>query len=143
MEKVLTSINSVLVDKMEIVVVFLIVAGGMYLTNIILGSLNAIFSKGFDWKKFLYGIAKALVLCFAICLFCVLLNLFSYGLSLINIVVPDNVITIFEVIGVIAWWCFDLALDIFDKIKSIKTLKYISYDDIQFQTNVQSEEGIG
>lgn len=141
--KILTNINSTLLDKMEVVMVFLIVAGGMYVTNIILGSLNAIFEKEFDWKKFFYGVAKAFVACLAILLFCVLLNLFNYGLSLINITVPDTVITILEVIGVLVGWCYDLALDIFDKIKGLKTLKYISYDDIQIQTNTQTEEGIG
>ena len=141
--RIITNINTNLLDKMEVVVVFLIVAGGMYVTNIILGSLNAIFTNEFDWKKFIYGVAKAMVACLAILLFCVLLNLFNYGLSLIEIVVPDNVITILEVIGVLVGWCYDLALDIFDKIKGLKTLKYISYDDIQIQQNPQSEKGTG
>lgn len=140
---ILTNINTNLLDKMEVVIVFLIVAGGMYVTNIILGSLNAIFTNEFDWKKFIYGVAKAFVASLSILLFCVLLNLFNYGLSLINIVIPDNVVTILEVIGVIVGWCYDLALDIFDKIKGLKTLKYISYDDIQIQTNPQTEKGIG
>lgn len=140
---IISSINSVLIDKMEVVIVFLIVSGGMYVTNIILGSLNAIFTKEFDWKKFIYGVAKACVACLAILLFCVLLNLFNYGLSLIDVIVPDTVITILEVIGVLVGWCYDLALDIFDKIKGLKTLKYISYDDIQVQENAQNEKGIG
>lgn len=140
---ILKSINTNLLDKMEVVVVFLIVAGGMYVTNIILGSLNAIFTNEFDWKKFIYGVAKALVASLSILLFCVLLNLFNYGLSLISIIVPDNVITILEVIGVLVGWCYDLALDIFDKIKGLKTLKYISYDDIQVQQSYTTEEGIG
>lgn len=143
MTKVLSSIASVLTDKMEVVVVFLIVSGGMYVVNIILGSLNAIFSKEFDWKKHIYGVAKAFVACLSILFFCILLNLFSYGLSLVDIHIGDNVITILQVIGVLVGWCYDLALDIFDKIKGLKTLKYISYDDIQIQTNPQSEKGIG
>lgn len=143
MSKVLSSIASVLTDKMEVVVVFLIVSGGMYVVNIILGSLNAIFSKEFDWKKHIYGVAKAFVACLSILFFCTLLNLFAYGLSLVDIHVGDNVITILQVIGVLVGWCYDLALDIFDKIKGLKTLKYISYDDIQFQQNPQAEKGIG
>lgn len=143
MTKILSSITSVLTDKMEVVVVFLIVSGGMYVVNIILGSLNAIFSKEFDWKKHIYGVAKAFVACLSILFFCVLLNLFAYGLSLVDIHVGDNVITILQVIGVLVGWCYDLAIDIFDKIKGLKTLKYISYDDIQFQQNPQAEKGIG
>lgn len=143
MSKVLSSIASVLTDKMEVVIVFLLVSGGMYVVNIILGSLNAIFSKEFDWKKHIYGVAKAFVACLSILFFCTLLNLFAYGLSLVDIHVGDNVITILQVIGVLVGWCYDLALDIFDKIKGLKTLKYISYDDIQFQQNPQAEKGIG
>ena len=141
MAKVLSSIASVLTDKMEVVVVFLIVSGGMYVVNIILGSLNAIFSKEFDWKKHIYGVAKAFVTCLSILFFCTLLNLFAYGLSLVDIHVGDNVITILQVIGVLVGWCYDLALDIFDKIKGLKDLKYIKYEDIQF--NAQNEKGIG
>ena len=143
MSKILSSISSVLTDKMEVVIVFLLVSGGMYVVNIILGSLNAIFSKEFDWKKHFYGVAKAFVACLSILFFCTLLNLFAYGLSLVDIHVGDNVITILQVIGVLVGWCYDLALDIFDKIKGLKTLKYISYDDIQFQQNPQAEKGIG
>ena len=57
----LPTINSVIIDKMDVVLVFLIVAGGMYVTNIILGSLNAIFTKDFDWKKFMYGVQEGIL----------------------------------------------------------------------------------
>lgn len=141
--KILSSIGEVLIDKMDVVAVFLIVSGGMYIVNIILGSLNAIFSNEFDWKKHFYGVAKALVACLSILFFCVLLNLFSYGLSLVDIKIGDNVITIIQVIGVVIGWCYDLSLDIFDKVKGLKTLKYISYDDIQIQQNQSPQEEIG
>lgn len=141
--KILTSINSVLVDKMEVVIVFLIVAGGMYITNIILGSLNAIFSNEFDWRKHLYGVAKACVACLAILLFCILLNLFNYGLTLVDIKVGDQVITLLQTLGVVVGWCYDLALDIYSKIKGLKTLKYIAYEDIQIQENATSEQELG
>lgn len=143
MSKILSSITSVLTDKMEVVLVFLLVSGGMYVVNIILGSLNAIFSKEFDWKKHFYGVAKAFVACLSILFFCVLLNLFNYGLSLVDIRVGDQVVTLLQTLGVIVGWCYDLALDIYDKIKGLKTLKYISYDDIQIQDNPKTEEGIG
>ena len=141
--KILANITSSVFDKMEVVVVFLIVAGGMYITNILLGSLNAMFTKEFDWKKFFYGVAKAVVACLAILLFCLLLNLFNYGLTLINITIPDTVITILEVIGVLVGWCYDLALDIFDKIKGLKTLKYIKYEDIVIQDEANNFKELG
>lgn len=141
MSKIFTDIGQYVFDKIEVVIVFLIVAGGMYVVNIILGSLNAIFTNEFDWKKHLYGVAKAVVACCSILMFCLLLNLFSYGLSLINVVLPDSVVTIIEVICILVGWCYDLSLDIINKIKGLKTLKYISYDDIQ--QNGQSEKGIG
>lgn len=141
MSKIFTDIGQYVFDKIEVVIVFLIVAGGMYVVNIILGSLNAIFTNEFDWKKHLYGVAKAVVACCSILMFCLLLNLFSYGLSLINVVLPDSVVTIIEVICILVGWCYDLSLDIIDKIKGLKTLKYISYDDIQQNSNPQEEVG--
>ena len=141
MNRILTDISAYIFDKIDVAMVFLAVAGGMYIVNIILGSLNALFTKEFDWKKHFYGVAKAIVACFAILMFCILLNLFAYGLSLIQIVLPDNVITVLQTIGIIVGWCYDLALDIFAKIKGLKDLKYIKYEDIQF--NAQNEKGIG
>lgn len=143
MNRILADISAYIFDKIDVAMVFLTVAGGMYIVNIILGSLNALFTKEFDWKKHFYGVAKAIVACFAILMFCILLNLFAYGLSLIQIVLPDNVITVLQTIGIIVGWCYDLALDIFAKIKGLKTLKYISYDDIQIQENVNNQVGIG
>lgn len=139
--KILDSITTTIFDKMDVVVVFLIVSGGMYIINIILGSLNAIFTKEFDWKKHLYGIAKAIVMCLCILAFCVLLNLFSYGLGMIDIVLPDHVITVLEVIGIIVVWCYDLAVEIVEKIKGMKSLKYIKYEDVQ--TSDKKDVGIG
>lgn len=139
--KILTNISASIFDKMEVVIVFLIVASGMYITNILLGSLNAMFTQDFDKKKFFYGVAKAAVACLAILLFCLLLNLFNYGLTLISISIPDSVVTILEVIGILVGWCYDLALDIFDKIKGLKTLKYIKYEDIQINPEPYKELG--
>lgn len=88
--------------EMEVDTSINVIGGGvMYVVNIILGSLNALFSKEFDWKKHLYGVAKAFVACLSILFFCTLLNLFSYGLSLVDIHIGDNVITILQVIGVL------------------------------------------
>jgi hypothetical protein len=33
--------------------------------------------------------------------------------------------------------------DIVEKVKALKQLKYISYDDIKIQQNTQAEQGIG
>lgn len=131
MSKILTDIGTYIFDKIDVVIVFLAVAGGMYIVNIILGSLNAVFTKEFDWKKHIYGIGKAVVACFTILAFCVLVNLFCYGLSMINISIPDIVVTIVEVIKIIVSWCYDLYIDISQKIEGLKDLKYIKYDDIK------------
>lgn len=139
--KILDSISTTIFDKMDVVVVFLIVSGGMYIINIVLGSLNAIFTKEFDWKKHFYGVAKAIVMCLCILAFCLLLNLFSYGLGMIDIVLPDHVITVLEVIGIIVVWCYDLAVEIVEKIKGMKSLKYIKYEDVQ--TSDKKDVGIG
>lgn len=133
MNRILTDINSFIFDKMDAVIVFLIVAGGMYVVNIILGSVEGIFKKEFDWKKFFYGIGKALVSCLCILAFCLLLNLANYGLSLIKVSIPDEIITVGEILVIIWAWIKDLALDITEKIKNLKTLKYVKYDEVSLQ----------
>lgn len=133
MYKVLTDIGEYIFDKIEVVTVFLIVAGGMYIVNIVLGSLDGLFRKEFDWKKHFYGVGKASVACFSILMFCILLNMFTYGLSLIQISIPDMIVTVGEIIVIIVAWIKDLAIDITDKIKGMKTLKYIKYEDVKIE----------
>lgn len=138
LENILENIFS----NMEAPIVFLIVALGLRVANIILGSIDAMFKKEFDWGKFFSGIEKMVVVGITILIVIILLNLFAYGLSLIEVVLPKDIVSAFEVVLIIVTWCIDLAKEVVEKIKAVRELKYISYDDV-IQQNQNTEEGVG
>lgn len=141
MMKILTDISTNIFSNLEAPIVFLIVAIVLRIANIVLGSIDALFNKEFDWGKFFSGIWKMLVVSLTIMIVIIILNLFAYGLTLIDIVIPKDMVSAMTVILIIVTWCFDLAKEVSEKIKSMKELKYMKYEDIQ--ENTQEFEGIG
>lgn len=129
-EKIIESIFS----NMEAPIVFLIVAVVLRIINIVLGSVDAMFKKEFDWGKFFSGIEKMLVVALSILMTIITLNLFAYGLSLVDVKLPDQMVSAFTVVLIILTWCVDLAIEVTEKIKAQKELKYISYDDIDLNS---------
>ena len=137
-------INNIITNifsNMEAPIVFLIVAIVLRIANIVLGSIDALFSKDFDWGKFFSGIEKMVVVAVTILMVIITLNLFAYGLTLIDVTLPKDMVSAFEVVLIVITWCVDLAIEVTEKIKSMKDLKYVKYEDIQI--NPQTEEGIG
>lgn len=142
MVKILSSISNSIFANMEAPIVFLIVAIVLRVCNIVLGSIDAMFKKDFDWGKFFSGIEKMVVVAITILMVITTLNLFAYGLSLISVQLPSDMVSAFEVVLIILTWCIDLSKEVMEKIKSLKDLKYVRYDDI-IQQNTQSEQEIG
>ncbi len=131
-------------ENLVIVMVNLIVSFGLYFTNIFFGTIIGTKTMGFNLKKFLFGILKALGCCSGIFLFCYLLNLFSLGMNLTNLItVKAEVTSTIEVIAVLYIWIIDLSKEVLDKIKSMKDLKYVTYDDVEVQQNPEPSGGIG
>ena len=139
----LLNISQNIFSNMEAPIVFLIVAIVLRIANIILGSIDAMFKKDFDWGKFFSGIYKMIVVALVILMVIVILNLFAYGLTLIDVVLPQSTFSAMECILIVVTWCVDLAMEVKDKIQGLKTLKYIKYDDIQIQENAQTQQEIG
>ena len=127
---------------MEAPIVFLIVAIVLRVCNIILGSIDAMFKKDFDWGKFFSGIEKMVVVAITILMVITTLNLFTYGLSLIEVVLPKDTVNAFQVVLIILTWCVDLAKEVTEKIKSLKDLKYVKYDDV-IQQNTEPTQELG
>ena len=137
----LDSIIKNIFSNMEAPIVFLIVAIVLRIANIILGSIDAMFKKDFDWGKFFSGIEKMVVVAITILMVIITLNLFAYGLSLIDVKLPEQTFSAMQCILIVVTWCVDLAMEVKEKIQSLKELKYVSYNDLQ--QNPQAEEGIG
>lgn len=142
MATIIKLIEQAMSENLETVILMLIVVGSLSGINIVLGTIIGTFTESFDYKKFLFGILKAFIIGLCIFVFCYTLNLFSLTLELTkDITISSDFITTVEVFTILIVWAMDLAKDIIEKIKSMKTLKYVKYEDIQI--NVQSEKGIG
>ena len=135
MRTVIEMISKAFSDNLESVALLIIVTAIFYLLNILFGTILGTNQIGFQKMKFLFGFLKGFVACLGIFAFCYTLNLFSLTLALIDIEISATVITVLEVIGVMVTWDIDLATEIYEKIKSFKELKYVSYDDVKFRVN--------
>lgn len=131
-------------ENLETIILMLIVVGSLSGINIVLGTIVGTFTDKFNVKKFFFGILKAFIIGICIFVFCYTLNLFALTLQLTkDITISTDFISTVEVFTILIVWALDLAKDIIDKVKSMKTLKYVSYDDVIIQQNPQAEEGIG
>lgn len=129
-------------SNLETIILMLIVVGSLSVINIVLGTIIGTVKDGFNIKKFLFGILKAIIIGICIFVFCYTLNLFALTLQLTkDIVISADFITTIEVFVILVAWAYDIGKDIIEKLKSMKTLKYIKYDDVQI--NPQVEQGIG
>ena len=142
MATIIKLIEEALQENLETVVLMLIVVGSLSGINIVLGTIIGTFTDEFDAKKFFFGILKAFIIGLCIFVFCYTLNLFALTLQLTkDITISADFITTVEVFTILIVWALDIAKDIIEKIKSMKTLKYVKYTDIQM--NAQNEKGIG
>ena len=142
METILKLISEALQENLETVVLMLIVIGSLSGINIVLGTIIGSFTEGFDLKKFLFGILKAFIIALCIFVFCYTLNLFALTLQLTkDITISTDFISTVEVFTILIVWAIDIAKDVIAKIKSMKELKYIKYEDVQINVNNQSEVG--
>lgn len=135
-------IQQAIQSNLETIVLMLIVVNSLFLINIILGTIQGSFNDKFILKKFLFGFLKALVADACIFGLCYVLNLFALTLQLTkDITISTDIITTAEVIIILTTWAVDLVKEIIEKVKNLKELKYITYEDIQINKNKQEEVG--
>ena len=141
-ETILKAITEAVQENLETIVLMLIVVGSLSAINIVLGTIIGTFTDKFDAKKFFFGILKAIVIGLCIFAFCYTLNLFALTLQLTkDITISTDFISTVEVFTILIVWAIDIAKDVIAKIKSMKELKYVKYEDVQINPN--KEEGIG
>ena len=141
-QNIIKIIENAMESNLETVVLMLLVVSSLYITNILFGTLLGTFTEEFIPKKFFFGILKGIVGCIGVFVFCYTLNLFALTLQTTkDITISNDLINTLMVIGVLVAWAWDIAIDIVEKLKSFKTMKYIKYEDVQI--NPQSEKGIG
>ncbi|MBR2653975.1 MAG: hypothetical protein IKD59_05400 [Lachnospiraceae bacterium] len=145
--KILKVIQAAVEENLETIILMLIVVSSLYVINILFGTILGTITEKFIPKKFFFGIFKGFVANVGIFAFCYTLNLFSLTLQQTkDIQISSEFITTIEVFTILIVWGIDLAKDILEKIKSMKQLKYIGYEDVQINVNPDPsvyEEGIG
>lgn len=143
MKNIIEMLSKALSENLEAVVLLIVVTAIFYLLNILFGTILGTKNVGFSGRKFLSGFLKGISACLGIFSFCYTLNLFALTLALVDVQISATLITTLEVIGVMVTWDIDLCLEIYDKIKALKELKFVSYDDVQTQQKPQETGGLG
>lgn len=133
---VLTIIKEAMEENLETIILMLIVVSSLYAINILFGTIIGTYTEKFDAKKFLFGVLKMILADIGIFVFCYTLNLFSLTLQLTkDITISADFISTLEIFGVLLTWAVDTSMDVVAKIKSLKELKYVSYDDVITKVN--------
>lgn len=139
---IVKTITEAVQENLETIFLMLIVVGSLSGINIVLGTLIGTFTDRFDVKKFFFGILKAIIIGLCIFVFCYTLNLFALTLQLTkDITISSEFITTLEVFCVLVTFALDISKDILEKVKSLKELKYVRFEDVQINVNNQSEVG--
>lgn len=110
----------------------------LYIFNIVLGAFLGTKEVGFDIKKFFFGVFKSLMIVLIIIGVCYILNVFVIVMNMMDtITISTDMVTTLEIISILVAVILDLALEIKDKLKSFKEMKYVSFEDITVNdTNV-------
>lgn len=134
--KVFKVIAQAMEENLETIVLMLIVVSSLYAINILFGTIIGTYTEKFNFKKFLFGVLKMILADVGIFVFCYTLNLFSLTMQLTkDITISGDFITSLEVFTILVVWAVDTAKDIVEKIKSLKELKYVSYDAVMTKVN--------
>lgn len=133
---VLQIIKEAMEENLETIILMLIVVSSLYAINILFGTIIGTYTEKFDAKKFLFGVLKMVLADVGIFVFCYTLNLLSLTLQLTkDISISESFVTTLEVFCVLLTWAVDTSKDIIDKVKSLKTLKYVTYDAVIAKVN--------
>lgn len=130
MDTIIKTIQGAFQENLEVIILLAFIVLIFYVANIVLGTIIGTKEEGFNFSKFLGGISKMIGVCICAYIFCLGLNMFQLVLKLIDISISSEVLTVLQVIGVFITWCLDMALEVYEKLKNFKTLKFVSYDEV-------------
>lgn len=140
---ILKTVLEALNENLDTIILMLIVVTSLYAINILFGTIVGSLKDKFYLKKFILGVIKCLIADVGIFLFCYTLNLFALTLQLTkDITIGVDFITTIEVITILIVWAIDLAKDIVEKLKSMKELKYVSYNDVSVQSYIEYDDEV-
>ena len=139
---IILTIEKAVQENLETIVLMLIVVGSLNAINIVLGTIIGTVKEEFNFKKFIFGIFKAIVIGLCIFAFCYTLNLFALTLQLTkDVTISSEFITTLEVFTILITFALDISKDVLEKVKSLKELKYVKFEDVQMNPSSQKEMG--
>lgn len=124
-------IEAVSDEKMTILVIIMVGVAVLFASNIILGTLKGTKLEGFNWKKFLFGIEKAAVIFVVTLALCFAFNMICIGADMADFIsMGTPFVASAEIVAVVYAYGQDLAKEVLEKFKTLRKLKYISFDDV-------------
>lgn len=108
-----------MINNLVTILYMMIMLGIVIVCNTTLGIVIANKKMEFDIKKMLKGIGKALLIVLCLLLFCITLELVPTILERVDIVVPNDIITVLEVLLIVLTAYKKYAKDCLDKFKTI------------------------
>lgn len=95
------------------------VLGVLQITNIVLGAVVGSQKTKFSWKKIFKGMLKAFLFCLCFLSYCFCLEVLPLILIRIEITVPNDVITVLEIIGITLTAYKKYTKDCYEKLQII------------------------
>lgn len=130
MEKVIEILKMALDSNIDYAILLDCCIAFLYVANITLGAIIGTRENKFDPKKLLFGILKAVIILVVIVGVCYIANVFVLTINQIEgLSIGSSIITTVELLGVMVSVGADLAMEVVDKLKSFRELKYVSYED--------------
>lgn len=127
-------IEAVSDEKMTILVIIMIGVAVLFVSNIAMGTVQGKKTEGFDLKKFLFGIEKAIILMAVTLALCFAFNMICIGAEKANfITLGTPLIASAEIVSVLLIYGIDLSKEVLEKFKSLRDLKYVSFDDAKIK----------
>lgn len=112
-----------MINDLITVLYMLILLAIVFITNTTLGVVIANKKSEFNLKKFLSGIGKGIVIALCMLAFCLTLELIPDILGRLGIEVPQDIITLIEVVLITLTAYKKYAVDVVDKFKTILEIK--------------------
>lgn len=108
-----------MINNLETMLYMLILLAIVFLTNTVLGIVIANKKTEFNIKKLISGISKGIIITLCMLSFCITLEMIPEVLSRINIEVPNDLITVVEIVMMTLTAYKKYALDCVNKFKII------------------------
>ena len=108
-----------MINNLLTIVMLLAVLGVLYTTNTVLGAVIGSETTQFEWKKIGKGMLKAFLFCLSFLAYCFCLEVLPIILTRIDVVVPSDLITFLEIVGITLTAYKKYTLDCYAKLQVI------------------------